>query len=134
MTNGCDWPDRPFTFHDEPGEHDPCYVVMPDGAMLPLNHHAGEGVDIARAKFIVAACNAALADGLPPSPMAIEVIVTEAMQDRWSDICADTGCHPLDIKQLGKGRLEFHVGHWARQVGKQVALSLSRPTQTSEAK
>jgi hypothetical protein len=56
----CDWPAEPFTFHDEPGEHDPCYVVMPGGAMLPINHHAGKGVDIARAKFIVAACNAAL--------------------------------------------------------------------------
>lgn len=55
----CDWPEGvPFRFHDEPGEHDPCYVVMPDGASLPLNHHAGEGFDIARAKFIVAACNA----------------------------------------------------------------------------
>lgn len=56
----CDWPDEPFSFHDEPGEHDPCYVVMPGGACLPLNHHAGEGVDIARAKFIVDACNAAI--------------------------------------------------------------------------
>jgi len=50
----------PVHFKDEPGAHDPCYVVMPGGAMLELNHHAGEGVDIARAKFIVAACNAAL--------------------------------------------------------------------------
>ncbi len=56
-----DWPEGgKFTFHDDPGEHDPCYVVMPDGAMLELNHHAGRGVDIARAKFIVAACNRAL--------------------------------------------------------------------------
>lgn len=57
----CDWPaDKPFRFLDEPGEHDPCYVVMPDGAMLPLNHHATPGVDIARAHFIINACNAAL--------------------------------------------------------------------------
>lgn len=57
----CDWPaGRPFTFLDEPGEHDPCYVVMPCGAAITLNHHASEGVDIARAKFIIAACNAAL--------------------------------------------------------------------------
>lgn len=56
-----DWPaDGRFTFADDPGEHDPCYVVMPGGAMLPVNHHAGEGVDIARARFIVDACNAAL--------------------------------------------------------------------------
>jgi hypothetical protein len=56
-----DWPvGKQFRFFDEPGEHDPCYVVMPDGAMLPVNHHAATGVDIARAKWIVAACNAAL--------------------------------------------------------------------------
>ena len=42
---------------DEPGEHDPCYVVMPGGSMISLNHHATEGVDIARAKFIIDACN-----------------------------------------------------------------------------
>lgn len=53
-------PGERFSFHDEPGEHDPCYVVMPGGASLELNHDAGEGVDIARAKFIIAACNAAL--------------------------------------------------------------------------
>jgi hypothetical protein len=76
---------------------------------------------------------AARATGLPPSQMAIEVIVTEAMQDRWNDICADTGCHPLDIKQAGKGRLEFHIGHWARQVGKQVALALTRPASAPQA-
>lgn len=62
----CDWPvDQVFTFADDPGEHDPCYVVMPGGAMLPVNHHAGEGVDIARAKFIVQACNAALTSPMP---------------------------------------------------------------------
>lgn len=56
-----DWPEGvPFAFADEPGEHDPCYVVMPGGAMLALNHHAAPGVDVARAKWIVAACNAAL--------------------------------------------------------------------------
>ena len=50
----------PFTFHDEPGEHDPCYVVMTGGNTLALNHDARPGVDIARAKWIIALCNAAL--------------------------------------------------------------------------
>lgn len=126
----CDWPAAPFTFHNEPGEHDPCYVVVPGGAMLSLNHHAGEGVDIARAKFIVAACNAALQGQLPFSPAHLQVIVTEAMLDSWNDICSDTGCHPLDIEQVGKRRLEFHVGHWARQTGARVAQALS-PSPTS---
>lgn len=52
-----DWPDHAFTLQDEPGEHDPCHVVMPGGAMLSINHHAAEGVDLARAQFIVDACN-----------------------------------------------------------------------------
>jgi hypothetical protein len=52
-----DWPDKNFQFSDSPGAHDPCYVIMPDGAMLDLNHHNTEGVDIARAKFIIEACN-----------------------------------------------------------------------------
>lgn len=56
----CDWPTGVFTFHDSPGEHAHCYVVMPGGAMLALNHLAAPGVDIARAKFIIDACNAKL--------------------------------------------------------------------------
>lgn len=62
----CDWPRTgKFTLLDSPGEHDPCYVVMPDGAMIALNHHAGVGVDVARAKFIVSACNAFIAAANP---------------------------------------------------------------------
>lgn len=65
----CDWPEGEFKFiDDDPGAHDPCYVVMPGGACLVVNHHAGPGVDIARAKFIVAACNAALAGQTVPLP------------------------------------------------------------------
>lgn len=56
-----DWPEGArFAFSDELGEHDPCYVVMPGGASLPVNHHDRQGVDIARARFIVDAGNAAL--------------------------------------------------------------------------
>lgn len=111
----CDWPDAPFTFLDEPGEHDPCYVVMPGGAMLSLNHHATPGVDIARAKFIVDACNAALSPDFPRAAVA------EAMQDAWNTICADTDCHPLDIERQGK-KLFFKPGHWVDL----IALFLSR--------
>lgn len=55
---GLDWPDKPFTVRDGPGEHDPCWLVMPGGEMLALNHHAINGVDQARARFIADACNA----------------------------------------------------------------------------
>jgi hypothetical protein len=73
-----------FSFLDEPGEHDPCYIVMPGGSCLPVNHHATPGVDIARAKFIIAACNAALTSSLAAQPApavdreAIAKIVYEA--------------------------------------------------------
>lgn len=60
LLEACDWPKMySFKFVDMPGEHDPCYVCMPDGAMLALNHDDRPGVDVARAKFIVDACNAA---------------------------------------------------------------------------
>lgn len=53
-----DWPgDADFYVHDDPDAHAPCYVVMPGGAMIALNHHAGEGVDLARANWIAKACN-----------------------------------------------------------------------------
>lgn len=59
--DACEWPrGATFGFHDDPGEHDPCYVIMPGGAMLAFNHHVGEGVDIARARFVQNACNALL--------------------------------------------------------------------------
>lgn len=62
MLEKFDWPEgKPFQFKDEPGEHDPCYVIMPDGAMLSLCHHAQNGIDQARAQFIVSACNEKLA-------------------------------------------------------------------------
>lgn len=66
---GCDWTAeniaRGFVVQDMQGEHDPCYVYMPDGAGLAFNHHAINGVDQARAEFVAAACNAML-DTLPP--------------------------------------------------------------------
>lgn len=61
-----------FTIHDEPGEHDPCYVVCPDGSMLELKHHATNGVDQARAQWIADACNAALAAPAAQPPHAEE--------------------------------------------------------------
>lgn len=49
---------------------------------------------------------------------ALEVLrddaVGKAMEEAWDEICADTHCHPLDIEQLGRKRLTFSPGHWAR--------------------
>lgn len=96
MPADCDWPDDIFRFVDESGEHDPCYVVMPGGAMLPLNHHAGEGVDIARAKFIVAACNAALSRSNSPGTNGQETacsLFVDDFQDGTVN-CRRCGCAP----------------------------------------
>jgi hypothetical protein len=71
-----DWPiGKLFTVVDEPGEHDPCWLVMPDGVMLNFSHHAINGVDQARAKFIRDACNVALTT--PAAP---------ALPDGWTPI------------------------------------------------
>lgn len=61
LISACQFPvGVPVAFHDEPGAHDPCYVVLPGGAMLELNHWGDELTDVARAVFIVRSCNAAL--------------------------------------------------------------------------
>jgi len=61
VLKSCDWAEgAQFHFHDDPDEHDPCYVVMPCGSALAVNHSDLAGVDVARAKFIIAACNAIL--------------------------------------------------------------------------
>lgn len=40
-------------------------------------------------------------------------MVADAMHDAWNEISDDTGCHPLDIDQLGRKRLQFKPRHWA---------------------
>jgi hypothetical protein len=46
----------------------------------------------------------------------IRFAVRKAMLDAWNDICADTGCHPLDIERTVRGgNLMFSPRHWADQ-------------------
>lgn len=40
-------------------------------------------------------------------------MVNEAMLDAWNEICDDTGCHPQDIEQIGRKRLQFQPRHWS---------------------
>lgn len=102
-----DWPvGKLFSFADEPGGHDPCYVVMPDGCMLPVNHHAGEGVDIARAKFIVAACNAALA---VPAPTGAEPAADNASRYHLTEPTVT-----INGRTFGKGWLLISEAEYAR--------------------
>ncbi len=86
------WPEGElFTFHDDPGEHAPCYVVMPGGQAIPLNHDARNGVDQARAKFIVDACNAALSQ---PDPVASVAVGEEDVERVARAIHATKGTNP----------------------------------------
>jgi hypothetical protein len=54
------WPLGKFTVYDMPDEHEPCYLVCPDGLMIPFNAHATDGVDQARAQWFADTLNAAL--------------------------------------------------------------------------
>jgi hypothetical protein len=54
----CDWPEEgQFSVRDSLDEHAACLVVMPGGSCLEFCHHALNGVDQARAKFVADACN-----------------------------------------------------------------------------
>lgn len=51
-------------------------------------------------------------------------LVKNAMLGAWREICADTGCHPLDIEH-GRGKyLTFEPAHWAQQAGEIVAAQI----------
>lgn len=53
-------------------------------------------------------------------------LVSQSMLSAWNDICDDTGRHPLDIKQLGRKRLTFSPGHWARATADGIRAALGR--------
>jgi hypothetical protein len=52
----------------------------------------------------------------------IHTAVDDAMQDAWNDICADTGCHPLDIERNGRN-LTFEPRHWASAVARRLVAA-----------
>ena len=54
------WPAGVFRVQDEPGEHDPCYLICPDGLMIEFNAHAINGTDQRRAQWIADTLNARL--------------------------------------------------------------------------
>lgn len=62
-------------------------------------------------------------DDLGPSEL-IRVELRQAMLDCWNSICADTDCHPLDIKHQGK-KLFFMPDHWADMVAWELSCRLS---------
>lgn len=49
--------------------------------------------------------------------------IRSALADAWNDICADTGCHPLDITREGR-KLYFTPNHWADQASNWAADSI----------
>lgn len=60
-------------------------------------------------------------------------LVDEAMNDQWSDWCADTGCFPDDFQwKGGNGTLEFTAGKWASHVADQLWNRLKRALSGSD--
>jgi hypothetical protein len=118
----CDWPAKPFSVKDEPGEHDPCYLVMPDGSMVAFNHHAENGVDQARAQFVAIACNEALAKregGVTDSERLSFLVDNHYMAQRLRD----TGAWVL---LDGQGYLVFPGSHETAFDVIDAALTASR--------
>ena len=77
-----------FLYHDEEGEHDPAYVVIPGGEMVPINGYddgdAPIPTDVARAAFIVTACNAALSTPVAAQGDEVrEALEPFAMAGKW---------------------------------------------------
>lgn len=57
-----DWPTGHFRVEDSPGEHDPCFLIGPNGLVWEFNHHAVNGFDQTRAQWFADTLNAALGD------------------------------------------------------------------------
>lgn len=102
--SACAWPAKPFTVRDEPGEHDPCWLVLPDNAMLAFVHHAANGVDQARAQFIADVCNAYTHAERATVPDG-HVLVPKLFVDKVQAACR-AGTHPLATVQLIEEALE----------------------------
>lgn len=60
-----------------------------------------------------------------PSRERLGEAVAAAMQDAWDEICDDTGCHPVDIQQLGRRRLRFSPNHWADLIALRLSEALA---------
>lgn len=49
---------------------------------------------------------------LPSMKELVRLAVGHVMEEAWTYICTDTGCHPLDIEHSGRN-LYFKPRHWA---------------------
>jgi len=84
----CDWQEGAlFGVRDEPGEHDPCYLILPSNELIPFVHHAINGVDQARARFIADCCNQVLSPIKQPftHPSAQAAQVPDALPNEWQE-------------------------------------------------
>ncbi|KKW92642.1 hypothetical protein [Sphingobium chungbukense] len=61
----------------------------------------------------------------------IERIIKEQMREWWDEICADTGCHPLDFERRGKA-LWYDERHWTQAVAKYAAQKIAALSSPSE--
>lgn len=78
IRRACQWPTGFFSVRDMPGDHEPTYLVLPDGALVSVSYHGDPAVNPAQCEFIAKACNAALSTSLP----AARGVVSEEMVER----------------------------------------------------
>lgn len=58
-----------------------------------------------------------------------EALVAEVMQDTWSDICTDTGFHPLDIIHVTRQMLDFRPRHWSSHIAGRLFSAINAPAE-----
>lgn len=92
--------------------------------------HCAEIADLQHASAAKDAEIARLREAFDPDRIHAQTI--EAMTDAWNDICADTGCHPLDIERKGR-ELTFSPRHWADQTATWLIVKLCGETESDEA-
>jgi hypothetical protein len=76
------------------------------------------------------ALTASIPDAAPEGGPITAKQIGDAMQEAWDDICADTNCHPLDIRREGR-KLYFHPSHWAEFTA--TSLNAALTTAAAEA-
>ena len=87
------------------------------------------GVLLAQACRTMAGTTMKAIDELQPY---IPDLVKNAMLVAWREICADTGCHPLDIEHGKNKFLIFEPRHWAQSAGEIVAEQIKRFVKLTE--
>jgi len=112
-------------------------ATWPDLSWQEIVAKCGDAADGFRSKASAVLASISSTDGGLREALderRLQTLVDETMQATWDEICDDTNCHPLDIKQLGRRRLSFSPGHWASAIAGRLyaALAASPPDGLTE--